>query len=226
MKYDDEELAAAALLLAHVEPHPMPRDLRRKLEVQGIAMASEVRFTTTKAAAVVGPAPERVGPHGSSLRTWGGWLAAAACFAALVYQWRVHAIEQGARVIAAASAPAAAGAGEPFDVRGADGSTLAVVSWDPVTREGRISSRALAANARGEHYVLWMSPGDASRAVPVGAFACTDGTDGTHTCAEKAFGPTTLSSVASVWLTRGPIAEAPGALADAAAVGEGRRAAR
>jgi len=216
MKYDDEELAEAALLLAHVEPHPMPRDLRRKLEEQALAMAAEVRFTTTKAAAVVGPAPE-LPSRASPLRTWSGWVAAAACFAALVYQWRVHAIEQGARVSAAASANFAAGAEEPLAVRAPDGSTLAVVSWDPRTREGRISPRALAANTKGEHYVLWMSPGDVSVAVAVGAFVCD------AACAEKAFGPTALSSVAGAWLTRGPLAEGPGALQSAVAVGEGHR---
>lgn len=220
MKYDDEELAEAALLLAHVEPRPMPRELRRKLEEQGQAMAVEVRFTTTKAAAVVGPAPEPLPARASALRTWSGWLAAAACFAAFVYQWRVHALvgamDQGAAIRAAASARVTASAGESLAVRAPDGTTLALVKWDGAAREGRLSPQGLAPNGPGEHYVLWMSSGDASVAVPVGAFVCD------AACAEKAFGPTALSSVAGAWLTRGPISEAP-ALQNATAVGEGHR---
>ena len=221
MTYDDDELAEAALLLGHTDPTvAMPRDLERKIAAQGRELAAEVRFTTTKAAAmslVTEPPPAR--RRASPLRTWGGWLAAAACVAVVVYQWRVRDIERAAADGAKAAVSVSRNAS--ITLRSRAGVAVAEVTWDAASRSGQATIASLEANAPGEHYVLWLSESDDAHAIAVGAFGCD------VECRAKAFAlraPQSLATVHAVWLTRSAVTtvdSSPRANPDRL-VGEGR----
>lgn len=200
MNYDDDELAEAALLLAHVdEGSPMPRALERTIIHDGRAIAATVRFTTTKAAAVtVLAASEPARARASGVRAWAGWLAVAACVAVLVYQWRVRELESA---LASRPLPAAANV-ELSDERG----SIANVRWDEARRAGQIVITRLAANEHDERYVLWVSTSDVAHAIAIGSFMCES------ECRARAFslhGADTAGRVKAAWLTRGTSAQAP-----------------
>jgi hypothetical protein len=169
MKYDDDELAEAALLLAHVEADKaMPSALEKKIRERGEAAVAEVRFTTTKAAAVsVEPPPEPIPLRPSSTRTWAGWLAAAACVALVVYQWRSSAIERSlaARVVEVPG-------GSPIVLKSKDGATVGEVRWDPESHAGALAIDDLRGSQSGSRFELWLSASDEAHAVGVGSFAC------------------------------------------------------
>jgi len=216
MKYDDDELAEAALLLAHVAPdRAMPEALEAKIAAQGEAVAAEVRFSTTKAGALVQPAaaPER--QRATRLGSFGfaGWLAAAACFALVVYQWRSHAIEQESRRLAAATAgPAEVGAIQiPLvDPRGV---RIGEVRYQ-ASKRGHLVVAHLAPSSASEHYRLWLSESDAAHAVAVGAFVCLEASprgpaetalEGSVECDARTFtfeSAASLGSPRRAWVTR------------------------
>jgi hypothetical protein len=219
MKYDDDELAEAALLLAHEDAeHPMPAHLEKKILARGRDVSSEIRFSTTKAAAVEIEAPIPLPrPRRSPLRTWGAWLAAAALVAVTVYQWRAHDLQREMPTAATQAYPSS------LTVRGADGVAVADVRWNDGSREGRIDVVALPANAPGERYQLWLSTGDAASAIEVGAFTCAG------ECRTRAFAlrePPGLGRVARAWITRGPVSEATPPTSRDLVVGEGSNAPR
>ena len=225
MTYDDDELAEAALLLAHTDPTvAMPRDLERKIMARGRDVAAEVRFTTTKTAvmslvAEPAPAPRRASP----LRTWGGWLAAAACVAVFVYQWRVHDIERAA---AGGAKPAVSvSARAPIALKISAGVAVAEVTWDAASLSGQANIASLEANARGERYVIWLSESDDAHAIAVGSFgrdvACRDKVFALHA-------PPSLATVRAVWITRSAVTAVDSSPRENAdhIVGEGRSAER
>lgn len=200
----EEELVEAAVLLAHVEEREMPEALERKILAQSRAIASEVRFTTTKSAAVaVESLPASPGPRPSLLRTWGGWLAAAACFAMAVYAWRRQTLEhEHAMRVAAASAAS---------VVLTDGRKQRVARVRPDVDGGRaeLVIDALPPHGPDEEYRLWISGDDAAAAKAVGAVTCAGGCEGRVLTLPRASG-----GIRSAWLTlerRGEPAVTPAA---------------
>lgn len=233
MKYDEDELAEAALLLAHHDPASrMPADLEKKILAQAAVVASEIRFTTTKAAAIAveEPLAEPVPIRGSLLRTWGGWIAAAACFAFAVYEWRIETLGRAAAERAASTAssppPSDSSSTAVSDIvltahpQGAAAKRPPVgrIHWDRATGAWQLTVADLASNGSGEQYRVWVSASDIEHAVPVGAFACTDD------CKERILGlgaPLTRDTMKKVWLTRNGITDVATVIEPESIVGEG-----
>lgn len=218
MKYDDEELALAAVLLAH-EPGdaPMPEALERTILAQGRSFAADVRFSTTKAAAVAMTPPAAVAKPRSFAREWGAWVAAAACFAFGVYEWRVSVLSHEAAERAVASARAALSS----TVLGQDpsGATRFSLRWSDETRSGEVRVMGLPDSAPGERYALWLSSGEAADAVPVGSFTCRGD------CAERPFevrASGELGPLRHAWLTIGTTGEPATTIEHERIVAEGR----
>lgn len=224
MTYEDEELAEAALLLATTQvDRKMPVSLERAILDRGSVVASEVRFSTTKAAALAvdeahdeHEAPRAIVRRPSFARRWGGWLAAAACFSIVVYQWRVHTLAEHARL-------AAVQAARVIPVSNTAGVVVAEV--DP--RDALVTVRLLPANAPGERYELWLSPAGPDQAVAVGSFVCNG------ECRARSFAlqrTASLSPMKRAFITQNPAAEpapvGPGLPAAARVVGAGSDAAR
>ena len=225
MKYDGDELAEAALFLAqHDDATKMPAALEEKILTQGRAVASEVRFTTTKSAAVVleEPLDEPAPVRPSAVRTWGGWIAAAACFAFAVYEWRLHVIERGEQGRVSASADTS-GPGErtrpiAIPISSEGGGRAGSLRWDEATTTWQITIEDLAPVDRAEHYRVWVSPSDAAHAILAGAFDCA------HACRQQTFalrGSLPRGSVKRVWVTRNALADVAGTLDGTRIVGEG-----
>jgi len=203
MKYDDDELAEAAVLLAHAAEDArapagrMPSALEAKILATGTESVQRNRFSTTKAGAVaVDASPEVVPMRRSSTRAWTGWFAAAACVAVTVYAWRSTTLEREARQRAAASAR--------------DGQVIATL----VLRNGAgtaVADIAVASDSTGEitlgavgsggvRYELWLSTGAREQALPAGKLACV------ADCQGKRFHFTTHGEpVRAVWLTRSAV---------------------
>ncbi len=209
MNYDDDELAEAALLLAHTdEAAKLPRALEQKLQLLGKKHAAEARYTTTKAAAVVveSPVVPLARPR-SRLGSWAGWIAAAACFAVLVYQWRIRALEDEARLH---------GAGRPTRMILTDraGQEAAVVVAEPSAAFAHLELDTLPGDVPGTRYRLWTSSG-AEPPATIGDFTCDGGCTG-HTFS--------ISRTAeNVWITRVGPDKAPGFPGDAGIVASGHR---
>jgi hypothetical protein len=169
MKYDDDELAEAALLIAHTpDAGPMPAELEERILGKAPAIATEVRFSTTKGAAVAVEAPTPIGegrPR-SGVSAWAGWLAAAACFAFAIYEWRSAGLRHGVE-------PARVTATQTLELRDPTGRVRGGVVCDADGSECRLTITELPTNADGEQYRLWLSGSDAERAVAVGALTCT-----------------------------------------------------
>lgn len=225
MKYDGDELAEAALFLAqHDDATKMPAALEDKILAQGRTVASEVRFTTTKGAAVVleEPLEEPAPVRRSAVRTWGGWIAAAACFAFAVYEWRLHLIERGEQGRASAtadnSAPGERARPIAIPISSEGGKRAGSLRWDEATTAWQITIEELAPVDRAEHYRVWVSPSDAAHAVPAGAFECA------RACRHETFalrGSLPRGSVKRVWVTRNALADVASTLDGARIVGEG-----
>ena len=209
MKYDDDELAEAALLLAYNEAEeaerpapPMPAALEKKILAQGRSIASDVRYSTTKAGALALEAEERPPEPAVPARAWIGWLAAAACFAFAVYQWRLTSLEREAMRSAASSSLAAA---PLVEARDPDGKLLAALYASPGSAAGEVRVARLPASVAGEEYRVWLSPGDARSAVPAGSFACAEECRQLVFSVSAAGRAASLGSVdatRSLWLTR------------------------
>lgn len=201
MKYDEDELAEAALLVAFQDTsRSMPAALEKKILAQGEAMVGEIRYSTTKGAAVsVEAEVEPIRPRRSALRTWGGWFAAAAGFALVVYQWRAHTLEREV----AARAAATRSQGQEVSLSGLDGTTIATVGWDVSRRGGEIRISKVAPNGPGERYQLWLSASDAAHAVPAGAFSCDDSCTGRS----FSFEGVPVDSLTGAFLTRSKLTD-------------------
>jgi|GEM_PF-5834379 len=222
MKYDDDELAEAALFLAaHAavehEP-PMPAALERKILAKGLATVTEARFSTTKAGVVsIEPAPPAPpATRRQLLTTWAGWIAAAACFAFAVYEWRASTVTRGAHT----SSVAASSSKPPSHLLGPDGSRVAEVTWDADEAGGRIDVlRMPPADARVT-YALWLSSDGADAAEAVGSFACD------HDCSDRSFRFAQRlregKSPRRLWLAR-VRPESPTTLDESLVVGRGER---
>ena len=167
MKYDDDELAEAAILLALEEQNePVPAALASTILAQGKAIAADVRFTTTKGAALsVEPEMEVKALRRPNVAAWVGWAAAAACFAFGVYEWRISSLSRGAPARSETASPSA------LVVRDGAGAEIAAVVREDADH-GALRVVKLPANTAGEHYRLWLADGDASRARVVGTFDC------------------------------------------------------
>jgi hypothetical protein len=196
MKYTDEEMAEAALLLAHTDTaQAMPPELESTLIDRARAVAQDVRFSTTKAGVVEvdAPVPNNVVPIGKS-RTgaYMGWIAAAACFAFAIYEWRTHAVESNK--LASQPTP------ETSKLLDGNGQSLAEMQ---VAKDGSGTMKVIHLKP-GQRYQLWTTTSDASHAVPMGSFACDPGCDGR----ELAFG---AGQRKWAWLTvvNGPEATPP-----------------
>lgn len=159
MKYDDDELAEAAILLGLVEQtDPLPVALRAKILERGRSAVAEARYTTTKAAALSLEHEAEPVRRSTNVAAWVGWLAAAACFAFGIYQWRASSLLH----VGAARATSV--------LRDSAGKEMGTVSLDDTGR-GELVVAALPANTPGEHYRVWISPRGAESRV-VGTFVC------------------------------------------------------
>lgn len=171
MKYEDDELAEAALLLAHQsELQKMPADLEKRIEAQGRAAVgtSRPQVTTTRGAAVAIEAePRRIEPRGR-LREWAPWLIAAACFALVVYQWRLSSLHQGARSTASATAAV------ETPLKDGAGRVVALVRWQTLGAEGELRVVSGLPGPAGERYRVFATETDPARAVSLAEFRCAD----------------------------------------------------
>ena len=200
MTYEDDELAEAALLLAHAAGDTrapegrMPPALAAKILEAGTEAVQKNRFSTTKAGAVaVDASPEVVPIRRSSARAWTGWFAAAACVAVAVYAWRSSTLEREARERAAASARTSQVV-TALVLRDAAGGKVADVTVAS-DASGEITLGSVANGAA--RYDLWLSAGDREVARPAGKLACD------ADCNGKSFHFTTQSEpVRAVWLVR------------------------
>ncbi len=148
---NEDELAKAAILLAHAPPDaPLPKHLER-LILQN-APRPTARATTTRGAAVdlEGPVVRRP----SLLRELGPWCIAAACFAFAVFEWRSATLSRAERV--QATAPTAsyvtATLSSSAGVRGAS------LEWARAERTGTLRFEAVperASASRYEHRAVW-----------------------------------------------------------------------
>lgn len=185
MKYEDDELAEAALFLAHHaddRPARVPASLERELAASGARFAAGVRSSTTKSAVVTldqDVEHEREAPRGA--RAWVGWLAAAAAVALVVYGMRSATLPRAPDRLAARSTVT----GEPV----AD-----VVAEKQVAA---VTIAVLPATGPGEEYRLWLSSGDAAQAVAAGAFSCESGCSNVRVEA-----PWPTGEPRALWITR------------------------
>ena len=215
MTYDDDELAAAALLLAYHESQAqadlpsMPGALERKLLAQGRAHASEVRYSTTKAAAVSVEASVQFLPSPASrVSGWVGWLAAAACVAFAVYQWRIASLR--------VEPPTLARSVPSLEARDASGAGVAELQAGP---EGELMIRKLPANVAGEHYRVWTSTSASNEPVPAGSFACAEA------CSQRAVSGVLLpGTVQGLWITKNKATDAWTRPDEKVTIAEGHRA--
>ena len=206
MSYEDDELAEAALLLAHAAEDArapgsrMPAALESKVLAAGIELVQKNRYSTTKAGAIVVDAPPEVVPlRRSSARAWSGWFAAAACVAVAVYAWRSTTLEREAREQHAAATARADSRVTTLVLRTDAGAALAdvVVATDST---GEIVLGAVGSGA--VRFDLWLSAGDREHALPVGKLVCA------ADCQGKSFHFTTRGGpVRAVWLTRSAAGE-------------------
>jgi hypothetical protein len=210
MKYDDDELAQAALLLAdaasHAKAHEnLPDDLEERLLLQGRAVAADVRFTTTKAAAIAvdddveasPPSIRRLPVRPRSTAAWVGWLAAAACFAFAVYEWRSSNLERRTASERPAPAPSTAPA---LEARSPAGQVVALLAFAPGERSGEVTVRSLPPNQPGEHYRVWLAPRGRAAAIPAGSFRCAEA------CRDRRFATSEstelqLAGTRGIWIT-------------------------
>jgi hypothetical protein len=167
MKYDDDELAEAALLLAQVDREvPLSRTLEDKLHAQGTRIASEARYTTSRLGAMeVDGAPSGAVPRAPS--RWSpppAWYAAAAGIALLVHQLRGHQLTVASQ---AAEPPPAAFPAVLVDANGAEIARITTNESTPM-----LVVRQLPRPHTGDRYQLWVSAGTRDQAMPVGFFKC------------------------------------------------------
>lgn len=217
MKYTDEEMAEAALLLAHTDTaKALPPELESTIQDRGRAVAQDMRFSTTKAGAIAVEAPPAaesnvvsIGSRASRTGAYLGWLAAAACFAFAIYEWRSHAIETGKSV---ATQPATVSTNALLDGKG-----QTIASMD-VDRDGGGKMRVVHLPP-GHRYQLWTTTSDATHATAMGSFACDApaGCDGR----ELAFSATPAGRPTWAWLTTVNGTEAARPTDSAAIVGSG-----
>lgn len=164
MKYTDEEMAEAALMLSQTDTsQPMPAALEATLLERSRTVASEMRFSTTKAGVVEidAPVPSNVVPIGRASRMGRnmGWIAAAACFAFAIYEWRAKSVEGSHN----AAQPTEA-ASRLVD---AQGQAVAEIDGD-----AKVMKVIHLPAKPGQRYQLWTSTSDAAHAVAAGSFAC------------------------------------------------------
>ncbi len=206
MNYEDDELAEAALLLAHAAEDArapgsrMPAALEAKVLAAGIELVQKNRYSTTKAGAIVVDAPPDVVPlRRSSARAWSGWFAAAACVAVAVYAWRSTTLEREAREQHAAATARADSRVTTLVLRTDTGAALADVVVAP-DATGELVLGAVGSGA--VRFDLWLSAGDREHALPVGKLVCA------ADCQGKSFHFTTRGGpVRAVWLTRSAAGE-------------------
>jgi hypothetical protein len=195
---DEEDLAAAAVDLAYAERDDasLPAHLAAKIgadadrhfaalagEGNRIRTRAQVKAQTTTGAAgsqvIVMPFPPAEGAaaaKGFDVARWGGWLAAAACFALLA--------GQSLRTERAGAAPAEARDAAPApvdevhlpvgggDARGVSGE----VAWSPGAQSGTLRLRGLSPNDPAvSRYELWIRDDarDARYPLPVALFDAT-----------------------------------------------------
>ena len=206
MSYEDDELAEAALLLAHAAEDArapgsrMPAALESKVLAAGIELVQKNRYSTTKAGAIVVDAPPEVAPlRRSSARAWSGWFAAAACVAVAVYAWRSTTLEREAREQHAAATARADSRVTTLVLRTDAGAALADVVMAP-DATGELVLGAVGSGA--VRFDLWLSAGDREHALPVGKLVCAADCQGTSFHFTTRGGP-----VRAVWLTRSAAGE-------------------
>lgn len=203
MKYTDEEMAEAALLLAHTDTaKALPPELESTIQDRARAVAQDMRFSTTKAGAIAVDAPETlhtetksnvvsIGSRASRTGAYMGWLAAAACFAFAIYEWRTHVVETGKSV---ATQPSAVPASTNSLLDG-KGQTIAAIEME---KDGGGKMKVVHLTP-GFRYQLWTTTSDATHATATGSFACDApaGCDGR----ELAFAPSPAGRPTWAWLT-------------------------
>jgi len=142
---NDDEMAEAAVLLAHTPPdEPMSAELEQRI----LEASAAARASTTKASVLELPPVAAVQPSPSPWRDLAPWLAAAACIAFLVFRWRTSTLEQADAERAMASPGTKV--------------TLALVAADGVEHGGVVWARDLL---RGELMADESMPGAGELAV-------------------------------------------------------------
>jgi hypothetical protein len=169
MKYEDDELAEAALLLSHVDREvPLAKALEDKLFAEGVQIASEARHTTSRLGAMeVNDAPRATRSLPRNL--WAphpAWYAAAAGVALVVHQAQIHRLTAASPVVEVAVPTF------PAVLRDARGIEVARVASQDA--EHILQVQNLPASQAGDRYQLWISPGPRAQAVPVGFFTCKE----------------------------------------------------
>ncbi len=190
MKYDSDEISEAALLLATTKSAALPKSLEAELLKSADEFGSEVRFSTTKGAAV---GMDNVIPMARARAktptwVWGAWAAAAAVIFVGVHSWKGAASTQ---------AKLAAPVVEPSEWKLVNGAreAVATVARADGARKGTL---AVLVPLRGpSRYQIWVSPSDREGAVSVGYFQCPE------SCKGQSF-PLTLpiEPIRSLWLTQ------------------------
>ena len=171
MKYSDEELAEAAVLLAHTEQSEgLTPAVEASLLAEAAKVAAAARHSTTRGAAMElgdGSLARRESLSGTRLRQgsfvpWMGWCAAAAAAALLVYGLR-----RPASTTSSATAPLQQ---NPIELKDATGAVLASLDVQSTEAIPLLSVKRLPA-APGERYQLWSSREDGVIR-PLGYFGC------------------------------------------------------
>ena len=187
MKYEKDEIAEAALRLASTKSVPVPKSLEAKLRASAAEFGSEVRFSTTKGAAVGvdNVIPLSAARAKTPVWVWAGWAAAAAVVFFIVHAWK-------------AAPRFAAPVAEPTEWRLSNAAHETVAT---VARANEASRGTLAVHRGVQgpgYYQVWVSDSGRERAVSVGYFQCSG------SCEGQTF-PVTLPAppIRSIWLTHG-----------------------
>lgn len=195
MKYEDDELAEAAVLLASVEANEvMPSELKRRILENAPSDArrepAPAGLSTTKGAAIEVDAPVlpfRPRPARASVREWAGWIAAAAVVALAVFHLRSRAVERAQPRLAASSEATT-------ELVGAAGRRVAAVRV--VGNELHITVTDLPVTNAGESYWVWMAVENEASPKLVGSFACS------QSCTGETFRVSDATSARTIWMTR------------------------
>lgn len=172
MKYSDEELAEAAVLLAHTkESAGLSASAEAALFAKGSEVVAAMRHSTTRGAAMeLGDSfVERREPSGGARFAGGrliplfGWAAAAAAAAMIVYGLRrptERAVGSGLPIRE-----------NPIELKDSAGSVLASLDVQSSAGTAALLSVKRLPAAPAERYQLWIAKGDGVIR-PVGFFGC------------------------------------------------------
>lgn len=192
---NDDEMAKAAVLLAHAPPDaPMPKHLERRI-LQSVSTPN-VRATTTRSAVVELAAARPTAPP-SILRELAPWCLAAACFAFAVFEWRSASVLAPPPAASASAAPA-------IGLLTETGSQGATFAWGAAERTGSLRIDAQVSwqsSAPFERRSVWARSSEGI-AVALASQVCAG------RCAQSGFWTVTsavpLREPLDIWVTAAP----------------------